>query len=374
MRSIVATALLLALGANAQPFRPSGGRSPFNGREVGATVGTGRYRILIGGHFHGESTNHSGYPARTLLASIDTINATGADVLLSTGDLFMDTEADRGRYARTLFSRLRMPMFNAVGNHDLDGRRYVDHYGPTSMSLLLPCDTAATVPLTGTGPKASADVSPLTLPHAYVVILDTEEDGGSILGAQLQRLIEADDHVRSGMARAVFIVSHRPIWAEDDERYAPLFRGNTRSLTGTNFKTDVYPLLKKMAERAPVYWISGSMGGTAPSSIFFQPEERNITYVQCAIRDEARDALLIADVYPDTVKWTGLSLTGQRLLPVEQYDAAWWRAHQGEQQRFNWKLLPYLIKITVTHRAFWWGAGAALVFAWAVRRLLRCFL
>ncbi|MBL0043492.1 MAG: metallophosphoesterase [Flavobacteriales bacterium] len=95
-------------------------RSPFNGLEVLPADSTGHYRILIGGHFHGESTNRSGYPAATLLANLDTINKLGANLFLSTGDLFMDPVKDMPRYQRALFSKLKMPLFNAPGNHDLE--------------------------------------------------------------------------------------------------------------------------------------------------------------------------------------------------------------------------------------------------------------
>ncbi len=318
-------------------------RSPFNGLEVMPADSTGHYRILIGGHFHGESTNRSGYPASTLLANIDTINALGANLFLSTGDLFMDPVKDMPRYQRSLFSRLKMPFFNSPGNHD-----------PRSGQVNeLP------------GSKYFPVVS-----DQYVII-DTEADDGSLDEAQLDMLQGYLDPRNSFVATRVFIISHRPIWAEDDPQYSSLFEGNTRSLTGTNFKKDVYPLLEKIAEHAHVYWISGSMGGFAPSSIFFQQHAKNITYIQCAIRDETRDALLIADVYPDSVKWSGLSLTGQKLLAPEQYDAAWWREHlKKDKPGFNWRLLPYLIKTTVLRREFWWGVLGGALALMLLRRLL----
>jgi hypothetical protein len=130
-------------------------------------------------------------------------------------------------------------------------------------------------------------------------------------------------------------------------------------------------LLERIAQHAHVYWISGSLGGGAPSSIFFQPHAPNITFIQCAIRDVPRDALLIADVHPDTVKWSALSLTGQKLRSPETYDAAWWRSKRGKEEGFNWRLLPYLIRTTVLHRAFWWGAGLMLLLLLFVRRILR---
>lgn len=334
---------LLAFSASAQ-------RSPFNNLEVLPADSNGHYRILIGGHFHGASSNRSGYPAATLLANLDTINKLGANLFLSTGDLFMDAEKDRPRYERAFFSKLRVPFFNAPGNHDLKGEESSEV--PDQIEL----------------GKSMHD-------RAEVVVLDLESSDGSVSRKDLDR-IEAFDPSSERLSHAtllrrLFIISHRPIWAEDDPKYSKIFKDNTRSLTGTNFQREVYPILQEIAKNAHIYWISGSLGGGAPSSIFFQEHAPNITYIQCAIRDEPRDALLIADVYPDSVHWSALSLTGQKLLAPQTYDAAWWRAQHGEGEGFNWRLLPYLVKLTVTSRAFWWGAAATLLLVWLVRRLLR---
>ncbi|MBK9276213.1 MAG: metallophosphoesterase [Flavobacteriales bacterium] len=344
-----AAILLIGVLLSAGPVHAQ--RSPFNGLEVLPADSSGHYRILIGGHFHGESTNRSGYPAATLLANLDTINSLGAHLFLSTGDLFMDPVKDLPRYQRALFSKLKMPFFNAPGNHDLSA---------------------------SAGKEADELKEIVTWQADRVLLLNTEREDGTISSDVLDRLaslLEAEDLF---IPRHLFIISHRPIWAEDDPLYSDLFKENTRSTFGTNFRKDVYPLLEKIAQHAHVYWISGSLGGSAPSSIFFQPHapdnlSRNggITFIQCAIRDEPRDALLIADVYPDTVKWSALSLTGQQLQAPETYDAAWWRSKRGKGEGFNWRLLPYRVKSTVLHRAFWWGAGLMLLLVVLVRRIVR---
>jgi hypothetical protein len=359
-------ALLWSLSLSAQ-------RSPFNGLEVLPADSTGHYRILIGGHFHGESTNRSGYPAATLLANLDTINSLGANLFLSTGDLFMDPVNDLPRYQRSLFSKLKMPFFNAPGNHDLSA----DEWGSGRLCLSKRCGIGvmpSTSVIRSEGLSDNIGRSYDCRSSFECVLFDTELADGSIVDHQFESLLNVlDDALYSDSCalRTLFIISHRPIWAEEDPQYSPLFEGNTRSVTGTNFQKDVYPLLEKIAERAHVYWISGSMGGQAPASIFFQQHAPNITFIQCAIRDVPRDALLIADVFPDTVKWSALSLTGQTLLAPEAYDAAWWRKHLGKSEGFNWKLLPYLVKTTVFHRAFWWGAGIMLLLVWLIRRILR---
>lgn len=335
----IAFALLLCFPASAQ-------RSPFNGLEVLPADSTGHYRILIGGHFHGESSNRSGYPASTLLANLDTINALGAHLFLSTGDLYMDARKDSSRYAKAFFSKLKVPFFNAPGNHDIGGKESSD---PVEFDL--PFD-----------PGRRSD----TVFYDRILVLNTEEDGGSLRGDQLGRLQLLSDAI--GL-RNLFVVSHRPVWAEGDPQYSNLFKENTRSYTGTNFHQEVYPVLQEISKRAQVYWISGSLGGQAPSSFFFQQNAPNITYIQCAIRDLPRDALLIADVGPEGVKWSAFSLTGQELLAPETYDAAWWRAQGGRGEAFNWRLLPYEAKKVLTHRAFWWGAAFAIVLVFMVRRL-----
>ncbi|HQX99623.1 MAG TPA: hypothetical protein PLV08_07595, partial [Flavobacteriales bacterium] len=42
--------------------------SPYNGRSLVQPDSSGAYRLLIGGHFHGASSNVSGFPAATVLA------------------------------------------------------------------------------------------------------------------------------------------------------------------------------------------------------------------------------------------------------------------------------------------------------------------
>jgi Calcineurin-like phosphoesterase len=360
-------------------IQASAQRSPFNNLEVLPADSTGHYRILIGGHFHGESTNRSGYPAATLLANLDTINSLGANLFLSTGDLFMDPVNDMPRYERSLFSKLKMPLFNAPGNHDLtDG--YADtlraNHGDTESWFAIRASDPRfpelfTIHCWSRSLTDAEQHFLATQPRDEIAMLDTERDDGSLDAAALMALEGLADRADSGYVNQVILVSHRPIWAEDDPRYSPFFKDNTRSLTGTNFQKDVYPLLEKIAEHAHVYWISGSLGGSAPSSIFFQEHAKNITYIQCAIRDEPRDALLIADVYPDTVQWSSFSLTGQKLLAPEVYNAAWWREHIGKKEGFNWRLLPYLVKTTVFRKEFWWGAVAGALLLLLLRRFYR---
>ncbi len=73
--------------------------------------------------------------------------------------------ADSSRYRRSLFSRLHLPLFNAVGNHDVEDGHYAQRYGPLYGAVELGADR--------------------------VLWLDTETDNGSIKGDQLLFLKES---------------------------------------------------------------------------------------------------------------------------------------------------------------------------------------
>lgn len=306
--------------------------SPYTGHAVREPDSTGQYRLLIGGHFHGGSSSASGFPAATILANIDEINVTRANIFLSTGDLFLLPDRDSARFVSSFFSRLTLPLFNAPGNHDLEGLAF---RAPMPQRIDMGKDR--------------------------ILLFDTERDDSDIKGEQLELLRTVVDEAESGVVKRIFIVSHRPIWSEDDSRYAALFAGNTRSIGGCNFTTVVLPLLRKATTHTEVYWISGSMAGRAPASVFFQPHEPNLTYVQSAVRDQLRDALLLADVGPEGITWSLLSLTGEPVEAVSTYDAAWWESRQGKREPFNWRRVPYLVRKNLSSPVFWYGAATTAV-------------
>lgn len=307
--------------------------SPITKRAVVIPDSSATYRFLVSGHWYGAGTSRSGFPASTVQGNIEKLNATGASFFLLTGDIFQNTKSDQARYTPALYDRLHIPLFNAVGNHDLDGDFYAGLFGNTSMQWDVRSDR--------------------------FIILDTEQDDSNINGDQLKMLEAAAGDAEAGKLKRVFITSHRPIWAEGGH-YSFLFPGNTKSITGSNYGTAVLPLVRRMLKHAEVFWIAGSMGGTAPASILFETPEPRLHYVMSAIRDEARDAVLLAEVSADSVHWEAISLTGKWVGPVEQYTAEWWRENLAHPEGFEWKLLPYYIKSTVLHRAFWIGASSTL--------------
>lgn len=290
------------------------------------------YSFFVSGHFHGASTNISSFPASSLLANLDSINSYNPSFIISLGDLFLDVnETYISHYKYSLFNKLKMPLFNAVGNHDLAGNYYEKYFGKTFFSF--------------------------THKSELFIVLNTEINDGSIKDEQLKLFNSAIDEALSGNIKNVFIFSHRPIWSERIEKYSKLFSDNTRTAIGkNNFNEEIKPLLLKISKSKNVYWISGSMGGMAPASFFYDRDsETNVTFMQTAIRDLPRDAMLQIKINNGDVSMKGISLTGQHLEPIENYNLNFWSKTIAPEQSFNFRLLPYLTKQMLLHHYFWIG-------------------
>lgn len=310
--------------------------SPFN--KLSVTDSSSDYTIIVSGHFHGASTNTSTFPAATLLANLDTLNSLHASFMICLGDMFLDVnDAYLEHYQRSLFSKLKMPLFNAVGNHDLsNGNMYERTFGKTYYYF-----------------RKGAEV---------FIILNSELNDGSIKGEQLAMLKNAITESLSKGIKNIFVFSHRPVWAEESPKYSKLFRDNTRTAVGkNNFSTEIEPILKAVAKKKNVFWISGSMGGGPASFFYDKDEDSQITYMQTAIRDLPRDAVLLINFNHGVPEMKGISLTGENLLPVQKYNTGFWNSSVPEEKKFNYRLLPLIISKAFLHIYFWTGFIMATV-------------
>jgi hypothetical protein len=328
--STVAIAALLFSSMSAQVI------SPFNKREVKDT--SEKYSFIVSGHFHGSSTTRSFFPASSLLASIDTLNKLAPAFLMSLGDMFIDVDENYiNLYRKSFFNKISFPLFNSVGNHDLaNGNKYGAEFGKT--------------------------FSFFRLASELYIILDTELDDGSIKGEQLEMLKAAFKRADDSAVKNIFIFSHRPVWAEEIPKYQPLFKGNTRSAGKNNFIPEILPLLKTLSFKKQIIWMSGSTGG-GPASFFYDRDpETNMIFMQSAIRDVHTDAVLRVKMDKGKCTFQGISLTDEKLDPVENYNIDYWRSVSPQEEKFNYRLLPMIILNGLKHIYFWIGFLSSLLF------------
>ncbi len=308
-------------------FGGSNFKSPFNDLVL-SHDSTSNYRFVVSGHFHGSGTNRTGYPTNSLLANLDWLNQSESRFVMCLGDLFLDVSHDIPFYEQSFFKKLTIPLFNAVGNHDLTEQIYQSNFGETFYFF-----------------KQGNDIH---------LVLDTELDDGSIKGDQLDLLNQVKAEIEKGDYQHLFIYTHRTVWAKHYEALDGLFKDNTQAVFGNNFTDEIYPIIQGLGQKVKVFWYSGSLGN-APASFFYFPDETaGITYIATAIRGLKRDAVLGVEVKNGEVSFTTTSFTGEELMSLEAYDVAFWNNEVGEAP-FNYRLIPYYLKSMTTHRYFWYG-------------------
>jgi hypothetical protein len=337
MRLLFCTLLLFSVALNAQVV------SPFNKLPV-VVNDDNNYSFLVGGHFHGSSFNVSGFPAASLLANIETLNSDSASFLISTGDLFLDIRNNIPTYQRSFFNKLKIPLLNAVGNHDVSGDVYNTNFGKTWFQFVIGTE--------------------------LFIVLDAEINDGSIKGEQLKFLtdaLETNCHESSAI-KNVFIFSHRPIWTDGNEKLSTIFLDNTQADFGTNFKSDILPIVKKYSSKTALYWFSGSLGANAPASFFYYKDDNKITYIQSAIRDLPRDGIIQVNILSSKVSFETISFTEQQMPKLENCGLNLW-SNASKEEPFNYRLIPLYIKQVFFHRFFWYGLAGGVICILIVHRI-----
>lgn len=300
------------------------------------------FSFIVSGHFHGASNSNSGMPAASLMANLNFLHQRNTAFMVCLGDLFLNVERDHANYEKYFFSQLQFPLFNSVGNHDVDNDYYGSHYGDTYFSF---------------------DIG-----KTRFLILDTEMENGDITGEQLQLVKHSLNDLKG--IKNVFLFMHRTLWVDMDEKLSELFTDNTQSATTTNFKEEVFPIIQSASKKSKIYLMSGSMGN-APASFFYHPYDKNITFLATAIRDLPRDAVLYVRCKNNEIIFETFSLNANQVLPLEKYTYDWWKKHRPEEPPFNWRLVPLYIWQMITHRYFWYGIGYVTLLGLIIYGIIR---
>lgn len=163
-----------------------------NGRTLDPMIPGKGYSFFLAGHIYGTPANkYSIIPAVSFLENIDSMNESGASFLVLLGDVyFLAMPPHMRTFSRTI-AQLGMPVFNALGNHDVSRSQraaYMERFGRTY------------------GVKRNGG--------EFFIFLDTEITDGEITGEQLDFLRMAMEFARSNEdINHVFIFSHKLIWA-----------------------------------------------------------------------------------------------------------------------------------------------------------------
>lgn len=214
----------------------------------------------MAGHIYG-NPSESIYPSSSLLHNINKINKLEPSFFMLLGDNYRLLDSVNVlKFKSTLINRLEMPVFNALGNHDLLTKNKLKDY--KKYKYFFPGLTYYSY----------------TIHTSLFIVLDTEKSNGdthsygNIEGKQLEFLKK---ELQQQNINNIFICAHR------DLKHSP------------NFKKDLAPLFSSTASSGiQIYLLSGDMH-EAPSNLYIEKDSlTNFTHVHLHIEDNIEDKIL----------------------------------------------------------------------------------
>jgi hypothetical protein len=370
---LMTTPVSLLKGQGFFEFPPA---SPFNKRALTAPDSGWSYSFLAGGHLYGaHENNRSVYPAASFLGNIHRLNANPSLFLVATGDVIRSAANPAMiEAARSSFTGLNLPVFNAPGNHDLDDRAAYE-----KAFAIVPPNGLMDLP-------GSANQLGFFVRDDYFLILDSEyllhKQASQILSfvaRQADRLKK-----RAKPVRHLFVFSHRLLWALCSEKLAGAENLANEPL-GDKVNKDstcaVMDAVLALPHTGGNYWISGDVGTHFSVPVLYgYDESRNLHAIASGIGDTPNDALLKVTVNPEgKVSLGTLALTTTKWNPVETYTLEYWAkddVEEGEdkkpvdapvyENRFVEK-----VKAVLSGEVFWVALVMGLLLGLLVPRMLR---
>ncbi len=254
---------------------------------------TGTFSFFVAGHTYG-SLNQSVFPAASILAHVDKLNADSASFLMLLGDSYKKADSIHIlNFKRCFIDKLKIPAFNALGNHEgytskgIDFQLYHDVFG--------------------------------VKPYFYFehqnnlfVVLDSEQsivqkDKASDFSENQTAFLHALMHpkIKDQQFQNAFFFVHRPLHLKQQAL----------------FFEQLKPLLRVLNEQnISVYTFSGDMAAQTTDLYAVKDTIFNLTYVHTHITDGPDDKMLKVQVSHDgSVQLLPISLTFQTPLSINQY-------------------------------------------------------
>jgi hypothetical protein len=237
-----------------------------------------------------------------------------------------------------------MPQFLAPGNHEtLEYESYVREFGNPWYEM--------------------------RIGRELYLILYLNLDHDAVSPAQIRWLkARAAAALRDPEIRNLVILNHHMVWSVDDPRLEIV---RSRLIWPPDYRSGFFdevilPIIDVVAERKPVYWISGDRVSFPP--LYWRDPERNVTYLATGLKDHPADSIIELRSEPSgRLGFRLVSLAGLELGPIEQYTPEFWEAYYaGEARIVNvhqalpLQLLEFADEwMFISNRRFIYGAGFA---------------
>lgn len=228
------------------------------------------YSFFVAGHAYGSPGNNNPGLHPPFEAFYDTINNyPKMSMGFLTGDIVKYSTKEYWDEVDSSLNQLNMPIYFAVGNHDVQNRALIEsRYGPTYSTFIQNKD--------------------------LFIILDPNLSNWNIEGEQLDFLTNTLDKFGSE-ANNIFVFFHQLIWLNYKH---PLGNNPPNSVEGKadvlNFWTELEPCFKALDK--PVFFFAGDVGALSYSPTLMYYKEGDLTYISSRMGVSGKGNFVVVEV------------------------------------------------------------------------------
>ncbi len=278
--------------------------SPINEKALNLSEHPQNYSFFIVGHAYGV-WGSSVLPAQTLCSNLDIFNQGNASFIILTGNNYRSCTELHVRNFKAFASEIDLPIFNAVGNHDVSNRgMYRTFFGDTVYSF-----------------RQGSEL---------FILLDSELDPGGITGDQLSYLDNVlEQEASDPRIKHVFVVMHKLLWCVGEDDLAVVCQHTNVVYPENNFRSVVMPKLIELSQRKQVVLVSGDIGTAWSLPLFYHGlAGSDIILVACGLGETSGDAIIRVDVSEQGgLFFEPVSLTGESLENMGYYGLDYWGSY-----------------------------------------------
>lgn len=262
-------------------------------------------KFLVAGHIYGNPYEiDNSHPAMTIQTNLQLFNQMDLDMIVLLGDIVQESsEENFENFERNFLHYIENPVFNAVGNHDMEDRNlYIEKFGETNFSffyknhLLIFLDT---------------NIEPFTLADNQLQYIKE-----TIIRAKGERNLEAI-HI---FAHHVFFF--KPSLSSFDSKYQTNVNYSMEKRVEKFMEDDLIPLSVSM----PIYIFTGDVGAWCGNLTPYYDKFKgsNVTTIATGIGNCDEDSVLIVQEINGEIFIEPYSLVGREMLPIESYNNIYW--------------------------------------------------
>jgi hypothetical protein len=276
-----------------------------NGQEL-SKAGSA-FDFIVVGHIYGGTDKEDHHPDEALRSAIPAINQTNPAFLVSLGDMvqYSNTQ-DFDILDQTLLDHFMFPVFNTVGNHDVEDRSlYEARYGQSYYTFKY-------------GP-------------ARFIFLDTEKKKCGLTEPQLEMLTgSVEDTLRDDKQHTLFVFMHKTLFFDNTTlaaRKMPLALPNVGDCYDKPFWEIAISILLPAAAQKPVYVFAGDVGAWGNLTPYYERNsEVPLTMLMTGLGDTSQDNMIRVHVDDKQVTLEAIFLRDLSSRPITEFDPSYWEA------------------------------------------------